>query len=75
MIINPENKEFVMNIGNVNSGSNVYGNYGSQLKTQAEPVAQQGTLKTEESQGGGGAQITALAKANEIQKNIIDLFA
>lgn len=65
-----------MNIGSVNSGANLYGSYGtSQLKTQTEPVAQQEALKTGESQGGGGAQITALAKANEIQKNIIDLFA
>ncbi|WP_027360908.1 hypothetical protein [Desulforegula conservatrix] len=63
-----------MNIGSVNSGSNAYGTYGAgQLKTQAEPVADQAALKTGESQGG--AQITALAKANELQKNIIDLIA
>ena len=62
-----------MNVGSVNSGYNPYGTYGAgQMKTQAEPVADQASLKTGESQGG--AQITALAKANEIQKSIIDLF-
>lgn len=63
-----------MNIGSVNSGFQTYPTYGAgQLKTQAEPVADQATLKSDGGQGGGGVEITALAKANEIQKHIVDL--
>lgn len=63
-----------MNIGSVNSGFNAYGTYGAgQLKTQSEPVADQAALKSDDGQGNGGAQITALAKANELQKRIIDI--
>jgi len=64
-----------MNIGSVNSGFQAYPNYGAgQLKTQAEPVAtDQATLKSDNGQGGGGTEITALAKANEMQKSIIDI--
>lgn len=65
------------------SGSSGYQAYipGSgvgQLQSPAQPVQpvnDQSTLKSGEGQGGAGIQVTALAKANELQNNIIDLFA
>ena len=61
-------------------GSSGYQTYmpntgAGKLQSQAQPVNNQAALESSGEQGGGGTQITALAKANELQKNIIDLIA